>query len=36
LKGVGGNAINAFLSAVAMNFHKLLGGFREPLMESKF
>ncbi len=25
LKGVAGNAINAVLSAAAMNFHKLLG-----------
>jgi transposase, IS5 family len=27
LKGVAGNAINAILSAAAMNFHKLLGAF---------
>ena len=27
LKGVEGNAINAVLSAAAMNFHKLLGAF---------
>jgi IS5 family transposase len=27
LKGVEGNAINALLSAAAMNFHKLLGAF---------
>ena len=27
LKGVAGDAINAILSAAAMNFHKLLGAF---------
>ncbi|MGA9668818.1 MAG: hypothetical protein WBQ94_06395, partial [Terracidiphilus sp.] len=27
LEGVEGNAINALLSAAAMNFHKLLGAF---------
>ena len=34
LKGVAGDALNAILSAAAMNFHKLLGAFWRNLLRS--
>jgi transposase, IS5 family len=35
LKGVAGNALNAILSAAAMNFHKLLGAFWRKLLRCR-